>query len=278
MEIQIRNLTTGRHFVGETSWCLVSRLEGECPVGSSYTISYHGGNSIETLLLQKLSHYSALPGFCGSCRNCFCFFADEHRLHSGKLCLIILTCIAEVGFLGDTSAYGVFQGPVCMHIPCLLFTGGWRSTVAVTNETLRHRRFCWYTQYNTIKIYLKLGSPLANSQGQREKTVNLNLPHLTIEYFWMSNVWMSFICVVFVVSIGSTVSYLPEKDFISLKECCSYRMVGKLAVGQDDQQSVSAVLVKVLQSHGKQTVMAWLMACPEWWLSLWGICILLACR
>lgn len=25
------------------------------------------------------------------------FFTDEHRLHSGKLCLIILTCIAEVG-------------------------------------------------------------------------------------------------------------------------------------------------------------------------------------
>lgn len=53
------------------------------------------------LLLQQLSHSSALLGLCGSCRTCFSFFADEHRLHSGKLCLIILTCIAEVGFLCD---------------------------------------------------------------------------------------------------------------------------------------------------------------------------------
>lgn len=30
-------------------------------------------------------------------RRIYFFFSDEHRLHSGKLCLIILTCIAEVG-------------------------------------------------------------------------------------------------------------------------------------------------------------------------------------
>ena len=54
------------------------------------------------LLLQQLSRSSALLGLCGSWRTCFFFFADEHRLHSGKLCLIILTCIAEVGFLCET--------------------------------------------------------------------------------------------------------------------------------------------------------------------------------
>lgn len=71
------------------------------------------------LLLQQLSHFSALLGLCGSCRTRFYFFADEHRLHSGKLCLIILTCIAEVGFLCD-----VLQQMVSyrVHIPCLPLT------------------------------------------------------------------------------------------------------------------------------------------------------------
>lgn len=42
---------------------------------------------------------------------------------------------------------------------------------------------------------------------------------------------MSFICVVLVIIMDSAVSYLPEEGFISQKEYCSYRMVGKLAVG-----------------------------------------------
>lgn len=142
MEIQIRNLAVHRSS-GEVFMEFSVQAGGWVPSGSTYTISYCGGRSIKTLLLQELSHSSALPSLYGSCRNCFCFFADEHRLHSGKLCLIILTCIAEVCFLWDSSADGVFQGPICMHIPCLLFIGSWRSAVAVSYETLRHIMFCW---------------------------------------------------------------------------------------------------------------------------------------
>lgn len=86
-----------------SAWDLVTRLKGDCLVGIEYQLSWRKKDCEESqswafLLLQQPSCSSALLGLCGSRRTCFFSFADEHRLHSGKLCLIILTCIAEVGF------------------------------------------------------------------------------------------------------------------------------------------------------------------------------------
>lgn len=70
MEIQIRNLAVHRSS-GEVFMEFSVQAGGWVPSGSTYTISYCGGRSIKTLLLQELSHSSALPSLYGSCRNCF---------------------------------------------------------------------------------------------------------------------------------------------------------------------------------------------------------------
>lgn len=45
-------------------------------------------------------------------------FTDEHRLHSGKLCLIILTCIAEVSFTSSLVLANVLQSTSCFCPSC----------------------------------------------------------------------------------------------------------------------------------------------------------------
>lgn len=133
---------------GKALWDLMPNQEGEYLMrivgllAILEEVGYEDSPRLGFLSLLQNEIAFALPGLCGSCRTCFCFFADEHRLHSGKLCLIILTCIAEVGFLWDPSADGVLQGPVCLHIPCLLFTRSWKSTVVLSNEALRQLMFC----------------------------------------------------------------------------------------------------------------------------------------
>ena len=48
-------------------------------------------------------------------------FTDEHRLHSGKLCLIILTCIAEVGVNSLLILVSLLQSAIFFSVLHLLF-------------------------------------------------------------------------------------------------------------------------------------------------------------
>lgn len=77
------------------------------------------------------------------------FFTDEHRLHSGKLCLIILTCIAEVGPAVSAGCELMSPDRVLLSAHPLLFRD-WKVFCVVHHSALLLWRTLW-TQLASIR-------------------------------------------------------------------------------------------------------------------------------
>lgn len=60
-------------------------------------MNFMGRQSVNVLFDDTYLYSLQKLGLVDLAGRVYFFFTDEHRLHSGKLCLIILTCIAEVG-------------------------------------------------------------------------------------------------------------------------------------------------------------------------------------